>query len=157
MTRVEFYFNVANKQKLLLSLVEHALIKHKKVTILSSDNAHARNISAYLWQDKPNSFLPNLMANAQNANNTPIVIVCEKNENFHEDAIFQDDLLINLSTHQPKFFSRFTHMVELVGMDDADKVAARQRYKFYRDRGYEIKNNDHAKLEESVLNREHLV
>jgi DNA polymerase-3 subunit chi len=57
-----------------------------------------------------------------------------------------DDMLINLTAREPSFFSRFTQLVELVGADEADKVAARARYKFYRDRGYEIKNIDHAQM-----------
>jgi len=44
----------------------------------------------------------------------------------------------------PPFFSRFRYLVELVGNDEDDKVAARQRYKFYRDRGYQVKSTDAA-------------
>jgi DNA polymerase-3 subunit chi len=45
---------------------------------------------------------------------------------------------------QPVFFSRFRRLIEIVGLDEADKAKARIRYKFYRDRGYEIKNYDAA-------------
>ena len=30
-------------------------------------------------------------------------------------------------------------LIEIVGLDEADRSAARERYRFYRDRGYEIK------------------
>jgi DNA polymerase-3 subunit chi len=53
-----------------------------------------------------------------------------------------DDILLNLRQDQPAFFSRFQRLIEIVGMDDADKAAARVRYKFYRDRGYEIRQHD---------------
>jgi len=36
--------------------------------------------------------------------------------------------------------------VELVGTDEEDKALARQRFKFYRDRGYEIKHSDEDAL-----------
>jgi DNA polymerase-3 subunit chi len=58
------------------------------------------------------------------------------------EQLIQDDILINLKTDHPPFFSRFRYLVELVGSDEADKVAARARYKFYRDRGYQIKSTD---------------
>jgi DNA polymerase-3 subunit chi len=35
-------------------------------------------------------------------------------------------------------------LVELVSEDEQDKLAARARFKFYRDRGYEMKSIDHA-------------
>jgi DNA polymerase III subunit chi len=50
--------------------------------------------------------------------------------------------LINLTQKEPSFFSRFTQLIELVTNDEQDKVAARARFKFYRDRGYEIKSID---------------
>jgi DNA polymerase-3 subunit chi len=33
-------------------------------------------------------------------------------------------------------------LIEIVGADEADKVLARDRYKFYRDRGYELRSYD---------------
>ena len=48
---------------------------------------------------------------------------------------------MNLSSEVPPEFSRFTSVIEVVA-DDADKAAARQRFKFYKDRGYEIQSRD---------------
>jgi DNA polymerase-3 subunit chi len=58
----------------------------------------------------------------------------------------QDDMLINFTSSEPGFFSRFTQLVELVGDAEQDKIAARARFKFYRDRGYEIKSIDHTQI-----------
>jgi len=54
--------------------------------------------------------------------------------------------LINLSQKQLTAFSRFRQLIELVGVEEQDKILARQRYKFYRDRGYEIKHFDQQSL-----------
>jgi DNA polymerase-3 subunit chi len=42
----------------------------------------------------------------------------------------------------PSTFSRYQRLVEIVSSDEADRVQARDRYKFYRDRGYAIKTHD---------------
>jgi DNA polymerase-3 subunit chi len=136
MTRIEFYFNVANKPQVLADLVQAALLKRRQVTILAADEAAASQISSDLWQTKPESFLPNVLANQPHATQTPVLI------DWQDKNLQQDDMLINLSAHEPSFFSRFTHLVELVGEVEQDKVSARLRYKFYKDRGYEIKNID---------------
>jgi len=52
------------------------------------------------------------------------------------------DVLINLQKDYPPFFSRFTRLIEIVGQDEEDKAHARLRYKFYRDRGYEMRSFD---------------
>lgn len=138
MTRIDFYFNVANKQQLLAELVQGALSKRRHVTVLANDANNAAEINADLWQQQAGSFMPNVLVNHELAALTPVVI------HWGENALLQDDMLINLTATEPIFFSRFTHLVEFVGDDEQDKVAARARYKYYRDRGYEIKNTNHA-------------
>jgi DNA polymerase-3 subunit chi len=55
-----------------------------------------------------------------------------------DDPLVHDQVLINLRGDTPGCFSRFQRLVEIVGADDADREAARARYRFYRDRGYNI-------------------
>jgi DNA polymerase III subunit chi len=136
MTRIDFYFNVNNKQRMLFDVVEAALAKNRQVTIATEDEVIAGTLSAELWQAEPESFWPNVPANHTSATHTPVVI------HWQNQAVIQDELLINLTQKEPSFFSRFTQLIELVTNDEQDKVAARARFKFYRDRGYEIKSID---------------
>jgi DNA polymerase III subunit chi len=147
MTRIEFYYNVASKPQLLADLVQAALNKRRQVTILAADALAASQVSSDLWQAKPESFLPNVLANQPQAAQTPVLI------DWDLKNLSQDDMLINLSAQQPSFFSRFTHLIELVGTDEQDKSAARLRYKFYRDRGYEIKNIDIKNIDQARLDK----
>lgn len=138
MTRIDFYFNVANKQQMIADLVQSAVHKRRQVTICVADESSAANISTDLWQHKPESFLPNVLANDVAAAQTSVLI------HWQDNASLQDDMLINLTVNKPTFFSQFTQLIELVGDDEQDKIAARARFKFYRDRGYEIKSIDYA-------------
>ena len=61
---------------------------------------------------------------------------------WQTDNLVHDDVLINLQQSQSTIFSRFKRLIEIVGADESDKVLARVRYKFYRDRGYEIRSYD---------------
>ena len=138
MTRIDFYFNVANKQQLLAELVQGALNKRRKVTVLADNAESAHEISASLWQQPLEWFAPNVLADNVLAMHTPVII------HWQQNPLLQDDMLINFAQVGPSFFSRFTQLVELVGEDEQDKVTARARYKFYRDRGYEVKNINRA-------------
>lgn len=148
MTRIEFYSNVADKKLLLLSLAEKALNKRRHMTILTENLQVATDVSDYLWQHQPTSFLPHVLANHEQAGKTPINVACQINATGQTDEITQDEILVNLTPQNPPFFSRFTQLVEMVGDDESDKSSARQRYKFYRDRGYEIQHIDHAKMQD---------
>ena len=70
---------------------------------------------------------------------TPIIVDCEGTEPAH------DDVLLNLRHELPPFFSRFQRLVEIVSIDEEDRRQARDRFKFYRDRGYEIRSHDLSK------------
>jgi DNA polymerase III subunit chi len=140
MTRVIFYSNLADKHKVMLDLLQRALEKKNQVTILTDSEEVARHLSRTLWQSDSSSFFPNVLTNHDLAMNTPVLI------GWEEKNLFQDDILINLTQQQITTFSRFRQLVELVSNDETDKVAARKRFKFYRDRGYEIKHIDQTNV-----------
>jgi len=52
------------------------------------------------------------------------------------------DVLINLSSPQPNFFSRFQRVLEVVIQDEAILSQTRQHYKFYKERGYQVTYRD---------------
>ena len=140
MTRVIFYSNLTDKQITLHNLVQQALEKRHLVTILAESEQAASQVNSGLWRHDPSSFMPNVLDSHVLAAETPVLI------DWQEKTLFQDDILINLMQVQPTSFSRFRKLIELVGNDENDKAAARQRYKFYRDRGYEIKHFDQANI-----------
>ena len=160
MTRVDFYFNVGDKPQKTVELSQKALNKQRRVLVVVADVDQAKLLSTKLWQDEPSSFMPHHLfghsllkhsleqsvtesnvAQISSLAVTPILIAIPAT-NSQVAHYQQDDVLINLQSEHLEFFSRFRQLIELVGVDERDKVAARVRYKFYRDRGYEIKSID---------------
>ena len=137
MTRVEFFFNVEDKLQKLAELGEKAISKNVKLLMFTKNKEAASEIQQYLWS-LPQQFLPNHLASNALASATPIVL------DWQAEQLLHDEVLVNLQHPQPLFFSRFRRLIEIVGLDEADKADARVRYKFYRDRGYEIKSFDAA-------------
>jgi DNA polymerase-3 subunit chi len=139
MTSISFYFNVPDKTLLLAQLLQKVLHQHRKATLFVEHAEAGHALSSHLWAQANASFLANAVAEEAWASVTPIMIA------WQPHTVFQDDLLVNLQSTQLTFFSRFKQLIELVGLDEADKAAARQRFSFYRDRGYEIKPVDMLK------------
>ena len=59
----------------------------------------------------------------------------------HEQiSIRQSGILINLTNEIPKCFSTFERLIEIVDKKKEVQISARKKFKFYKDRGYFIKN-----------------
>jgi DNA polymerase-3 subunit chi len=138
MTRVEFFFNVPDKLAKVSEICAKALAQGHQITVISHDDEMSSLLQQRLWQHSATSFLPSARPAEAKRQGSPIVL------GIDGESLLQDDILINLQTAHPPFFGRFRLLVELVGSDDADKVAARVRFRFYRDRGYEVKSLDMA-------------
>ena len=54
------------------------------------------------------------------------------------------EVLVNLGGGQPPWFASFERLVEVVGSDDDDRAGARERWRFYRERGYALERHDLA-------------
>jgi DNA polymerase III subunit chi len=132
MTRVRFYTDIPDRASLILHLVEQAVARQRQVTIYLESPEAAEQLSQSLWHQS--AFIPNVLADAPQASLTPVLLA------WLPEHIRQDDMLFNCQTDLPKFFSRFRHLFELIGSAEDDKTAGRQRYAFYRDRGYEIQH-----------------
>ncbi|HSH73768.1 MAG TPA: DNA polymerase III subunit chi [Methylophilaceae bacterium] len=136
MTRIEFFFNVENKLEKVAGLADSAVKKGRRLMLYSADAKSAAAIEQYMWSQPSIGFLPHCRADHALAAETPIII------DWQGEQLVHDDVLVNLQSQQPLFFSRFRRLIEIVGVDEEDKAAARIRYRFYRDRGYEIKSFD---------------
>ena len=52
------------------------------------------------------------------------------------------EVLVNLGTGLPQFFTRFERLVELVSVETEDRAQARQRFRYYKDRGYALETHE---------------
>ena len=133
MTRIEFFFNVEDKLQKIAELCGSAVRKGRRLMVYSADAETTVRLEDYLWSSPAVGFLPHCRPGHALAEVTPIIV-------DHQGAqLVHDDVLINLQSGYPPFFSRFRRLIEIVGLDEADRSAARERYRFYRDRGYEIR------------------
>jgi DNA polymerase-3 subunit chi len=139
MTRIDFYFEAEDKLQVACRLSAKAAQQKLRVLIYAPDDAEAQRIDKLLWTWQATGFLPHCMTRSPLAAQTPVLITHDPEDTPH------DEVLLNLHSAWPPAFSRFQRLVEIVGRDDQDREAARGRFRFYRDRGYEIVNHDLSK------------
>ncbi|MBZ0105245.1 MAG: DNA polymerase III subunit chi [Sulfuricella denitrificans] len=136
MTQIDFYTHVQDKPLLACKLSAKALEQDLRVLVLTENEEMANKIDHLLWTLPATGFMPHCRARDELASMTPVIVDHDPGELVHEQ------LLLNLSGARPAFFSRFQRLIEIVTTDEADIAAARARFRFYRDRGYEIRSHD---------------
>ena len=139
LTQIDFYFHVENKLRTACALSAKACARGMRVLAFCADADAGLKFSRLLWTAQPISFIPHCTAGDPLAAVTPVVIDHEGANPPH------DDVLINLRADWPPFFSRFQRLIEIVSLDEQDRSRARERFKFYRDRGYAIQSHDLSK------------
>lgn len=138
MTRVDFHFNAPDKLSYGCRVVRKAYRAKHPVLVWCDDRARLDAFDRLLWSEPPADFVPHVRAADPLAAHTPILLA--------DTAVDTDahDVLVNLGSVPPPMFARFERLIEIVGTDEDDRAAARERWRFYRDRGYPMTRHDVA-------------
>ena len=136
MTRVDFHFNAPDKLAYGYRVVRKAYRANRPVLVWCDDEARLDVFDRLLWSDPPADFVPHVRVEDPLAPRTPIVLA--------HGAVDTDahDVLVNLGSRTPPMFARFERLIEIVGVDEDDRSAARERWRFYRDRGHPMTRHD---------------
>lgn len=136
MTEVSFHFNVPDALVYACRLLRKATRQGARVTVTADDTRLAA-LDRVLWTFEPIEFLPHVRvkrgaALAERLRATPVCLADDLGDALHHDV------LVNLGAEPPRGFESFARVVEIVSNDEADRAAARQRWKHYAARGYAI-------------------
>lgn len=139
MTRVVFYFNAADKAEVARRLAAKVYRAGQRALLYTRDEALAAGLDDALWTAQQLSFIPHVRCGHPLARQTPILI------GDRPDELASSDVVVNLAGEQPAFFGRFERLMEIVTGDPADRQAARERYRYYQERGYALETHDLTK------------
>lgn len=136
MTKVDFYTGSTDKLRTACQLSHKAMQNGVRVLLSAPDAETTDKLDKLLWQYPSTAFMPHCRSDAEEAASVPVLL------NHGGDKFPHHDLLISLHDECVPFFSRFERVIEIIGNDAEDSRLGRERYKFYRDRGYELRHID---------------
>lgn len=143
MTQVDFYTHVAAQLPVVASLAAKAVQQGQRVMIYTGDSELSATIDRELWQAPAIGFLPHCMATHALAGQTPVLI-------NDDPALFvHDEVLINLQREIPPYFSRYQRLLEIITLAEEDVAPGRERYSFYKDRGYPLQAHNMQQRKDS--------
>lgn len=141
MTKVDFYVlpdqAIQQRYAFACRLIEKAYRMGNNIFVHGSSPQQLQRLDDMLWSHRPASFLPHQLLDEQQTLQPGHQIALGTSmppEHYH-------DVLINLSNQVPDFFSRFERVSEIVIEHDKIKEATRNNFRFYRERGYEVKTH----------------
>jgi DNA polymerase-3 subunit chi len=136
-TRIEFHLADGSdgRARLLVAcrLAEAAYLGGARVAVRTSGPAETVAFDELLWTYADGSFVPHgtWPMDESLAALTPVVVGSSALPASHRD------LLVNLGTEPPADFPAYARVCEVVGADEDGRKAGRNRWRAYREAGYE--------------------
>ena len=138
MTRVDFYIlhNQNPPENFACALSNKIIRQGLNIHIHTESRESAVSLDDYLWTFNDISFLPHQLADSTDGIESPIII------GWNGIEPSGSNVLINLNTTIPDFAGSFNRIIEIVAANEPQREQARERYREYRQRGYELHNHD---------------
>ena len=138
MPQVDFYIleQKRHPDHLVCQLANKACQQGLMVQIHTSDQESAQSLDDRLWTFNDISFIPHALYRKGDSNESQVLITWLEQPESHTDV------LMNLSGRIPDKAENFARIIEVVASDDKSRKFARQRYRDYRDRGYDLETHN---------------
>ena len=139
MTQVDFYILDSDSDdarlRLACKIVDKATQLDNHVFINATSENEAKQLDELLWTFSQGSFIPHRVVRDElaEAPREPVLIGVNR-----PPAPGRWDVMINLAADVPEFFSRYERVAEVVDANATRREQSRERYRFYRDRGYKL-------------------
>ncbi|QLB21027.1 DNA polymerase III subunit chi [Vespertiliibacter pulmonis] len=142
MKQVQFYLlsqndeqdsELSSMEQQACDLAAQAWRAGKRVIIACETEQQALNIDDALWARNADDFVPHNLSGEATTYATPIEISWKGKRNTQ-----RRDLLISLQTTIPDYINSFNQIIDFVPVDEKQKVQARERYKQYRQLGWQL-------------------
>ena len=124
-------------EEYVLFLIRHFSQQGAKLYINATDKQEAEHWDDIIWQLPPEQFLPHHLIGEGPKNGTSIEIGYSRLK-----ASWNRQLVINVANDTTIFAGTFAQVVDFVPCDEKAKQLARERYKIYRQAGYQLQTID---------------
>ena len=114
-------------------IAEKAWRQGRQIYVHCGDADHARAVDEAFWRQPATGFLPHEPAGADVG--SPVVV------GHGDDPAGHHDVMINLAAEVPDFATRFERVAEMITGDPDLREAGRARFRFYRERGFDIRSH----------------
>ena len=120
-------------ERLACRLAAESWRSGKRILVACDNQQQAEKLDEALWQREPHQFVPHNLAGEGPRQGTPIELCWPGKRSNIARA-----LLINLQSQFADFATAFHEVIDFVPYDETEKQLARERYKTYRNIGFNL-------------------
>ena len=118
-------------------LIEKIYKQGHRVFVRLDSLPDVQDFDQLLWTFSQRSFVPHAMESATDVDEVPVVIgQCPRST--------PADVLVNLGENMPPEAEQFARVAEVIAQDTESKTSGRERFRRYRERGFELKTHEIA-------------
>lgn len=136
MTQISFFHGARDRLQAIAAWLVRAGSEGRQVLVYVPTGERSEQLDRLLWTHPATGFVPHCRTSDPMAAETPILLAAELDKPPH------DNCLLNLSNEIPPGFSRFQQLIEIISVEDENRLPGRERFRFYRERGYPLENRD---------------
>lgn len=114
-------------------LAEQAYRQQHTIYLYVESEDSLRTLDSLLWSFRDDSFLPHRLWSGKTSETAPILLGCPASPSPPAA-----DILINLVTTVPDFYTQFSKVLELIPEEPRARQLARERYRYYKSEGCEL-------------------
>ena len=143
MTEITFHFNTPDKLNYAVRLLRKAVKSGARVVVSGAEDQLVQ-LDDMLWGFSPEDFFAHAFhdGSPELVSASPVLLGLPAAPT--SVSTLAHPVLVNLGVPVPNGFERFERLIELVGREPEDRLPARDRWKHYASRGYELKRHDVA-------------
>lgn len=138
MTKITFLHGARDRIQAASAWIASTSSKGMRILVFAPLEKQREMLDRLLWTRTATGFTPHCNAGSPLSNETPVIIAASLDQLPHGEC------LLNLSDDIPPGFGRFQHLTEIVSSADSDRLPGRERFRFYRERGYPLESRDIA-------------
>lgn len=136
MTRITFLHGAADRFQAAAQWLSHAARDSRQVAVCLASGEQLDQFDRFLWTHAALDFIPHCKSGDPLVPDTPIVLTTQLDDSR------QTRCVLNLTNGIPEKYENFDELVEIVSIDDTDRLPGRDRFRFYREQGHPLENRD---------------
>jgi DNA polymerase-3 subunit chi len=140
MTEITFHLNTPEKMEYCCRLIRKACSSSANVVVKANAELLSE-LDQALWSFSKTDFI----GHCKLTDDAPLVkssqvVLAQSIDTL--GALPHHDVLLNLDEEVALGYEKFERVIEVVGMEESDKAKARQKWRYYSQRGYPLKKHE---------------
>jgi DNA polymerase-3 subunit chi len=143
-TRIHFLHGARDRHQAAVAWLAQRSQNGLPALVYLPDQELLAQLDRLLWTHTATGFIPHCHVGDPLQTETPIVLTTNIDTiaSASPGPFALDRCLVNLTNDVPPGFSRFEELIEIISMDNNDRLPGRERFRFYRERGYDLQSVD---------------